>query len=539
MVGALGAITRLISPLIKNKEDDPAVLVLDSKALKIVPLLGAHKGGAEELALQLAEDLGGDAVITGDARSCDRLCVDSFGEGWGWRRSGDRNAWQNLMQQLARGACLEIEQHSGSKLWQSTEAANISLKGIPEGFSLNSVQLKISSQQSADCCWHPATLWIGVGCERNTSQTLIESSLQQALSDAGLAEEAIAGLASIDRKSDEVALLTVARERGWPIRFFSAKDLADVSVPNPSEVVNEEVGTASVSEAAALLAAGEGGILLREKHIYKSIIEEKGALTISIAEASKPFSPNRGELHLVGSGPGDLAFLTNDARFALSRSVVWVGYGLYLDLLEPLRRPDQVCISGQLTKEEERCSQALALASQGARVSLISSGDIGIYGMGGLALELWLAKPEHERPQLEIHPGVSAMQIVASRVGAPLMNDFCAVSLSDRLTPWSKIEERLIGAVKGDFVIGLYNPQSRDRDWQLKFAVELFLKYRSPETPVVLARQVGRADESVTIHSLGNLPIEAVDMLTLVLVGNSQSLVNDGWVINPRGYFSK
>ena len=135
--------------------------------------------------------------------------------------------------------------------------------------------------------------------------------------------------------------------------------------------------------------------------------------------------------------------MTFDARKALARSAVWFGYGLYLDFLEPLRRHDQVRIDGKLTLEKDRCLKALELAQQGVKVSLVSSGDSGIYGMAGLALELWLDKPINERPFFEVHPGVSAIQIAASRVGAPLANDFCAISLSDRLTPWKTIEERL------------------------------------------------------------------------------------------------
>jgi cobalt-precorrin 5A hydrolase/precorrin-3B C17-methyltransferase len=213
-----------------------------------------------------------------------------------------------------------------------------------------------------------------------------------------------------------------------------------------------------------------------------------------------------------------------------------VGYGLYLDLLEPLRRPDQLRRDGQLTQERERCAEALTLARQGLTVALVSSGDSGIYGMAGLALELWLAQPEAERPAFAVHPGLSALQLAAARVGAPLMHDFCTISLSDRLTPWEVIEKRLRAAAAGDFVVALYNPRSRDRDWQLKRARELLLEGRPASTPAVLARQLGRADESIRLHTLADLPVAEVDMLTLVLVGNSTSRRDGDWVVTPRGY---
>jgi cobalt-precorrin 5A hydrolase/precorrin-3B C17-methyltransferase len=213
-----------------------------------------------------------------------------------------------------------------------------------------------------------------------------------------------------------------------------------------------------------------------------------------------------------------------------------VGYGLYLDLLEPLRRPDQLRSDGTLTEERQRCREALELACQGLTVALVSSGDSGIYGMAGLALEQWMALAEGDRPRFSVHPGISALQLAAARAGAPLMHDFCTISLSDRLTPWEVIEQRLRAAAAGDFVVALYNPRSRGRDWQLARAQELLLAGRPASTPVVLARQLGRQEEAVSLHSLGTLPVDQVDMLTLVLVGNSTSRVDGGRMVTPRGY---
>ena len=291
-----------------------------------------------------------------------------------------------------------------------------------------------------------------------------------------------------------------------------------------------------MAEAAALLAAGEQGHLIQPKRISRPATGEQGAVTVAIAEAALPHAPERGELHLVGSGPGDLSLLSGDAKAALSRCCAWVGYSLYLDLLEPLRRPDQVRFDGQLTREWDRCAEALRLAQQGAKVALISSGDSGIYGMAGLALELLLQQPEQERPSFAVHPGISAFQLAAARAGAPLMHDFCCVSLSDRLTPWAVIEKRLEAAAAGDFVLALYNPRSKGRDWQLGHAKEILLKHRPPTTPVTLARQLGRAEESRELTSLERLKPESVDMLTLVLIGNSSSRAEDGWMVTPRGY---
>jgi len=548
VIGALGAVTRLIAPLIAGKSTDPAVLVLDAEARVVVPLLGGHQARAEALAYELAAVLGAIAVITGDCVSQKRLPLDAFGRDWGWRPGGEIGAWRALMVEQAQGHPIRFSQQSGSKHWRLCSAAAALVDSSPDGDSeesaeaLATIRLRItaerrSSSSSGVCHWHPPVLWIGVGCERNTSFSLVERAIHRGLAEAGLAPEAVAGLSTIERKGDEPALLKLAAEQGWPLRLNSPEALASIDVPTPSAVVAAEMGTASVAEAAALLAAGERGHLRLSKRIEKpQDSKECGAATVAIAEAMEPFAPQRGELHLIGSGPGDLTLLTADAKQALSRCVSWVGYGLYLDLLEPLRRPDQVRLDGQLTRERDRCLQALELARQGARVALVSSGDSGIYGMAGLALELWLSLPEQERPRFEVHPGISALQLAAARVGAPLMHDFCTISLSDRLTPWEVIEKRLQAAADGDFVVALYNPRSKGRDWQLERARQILLSGREVTTPVVLARQLGRSEEAVELHALGTLPVDAVDMLTVLVIGNSTSRESDGRLVTPRGY---
>lgn len=533
-VGACGAITRLISPHLGDKRRDPAVVVLDAAGRYAIPLLGGHGAGAEALARSIAASLEGQAVLTGSSENRGQLALDAFGLAWGWRRgTGD---WAGLMKAVQRGEALAYQHNQGQGLWQALDGR----KALPEAGEPSETspvhQLVVDSHGGAGCRWHPPTLWLGLGCERNTSLSLLERAVDQALAGEGLAAEAVAGLASASRKADEPALLELAQQRGWPLRCFSSDELAAVAVPNPSAVVLAELGTSSVAEAAALRASGPGSHLLLEKRIERASAGEQGAATVAIASAASQWAPQRGQLHLVGSGPGSLDLLTADARRALSESCVWVGYGLYLDLLEPLRRPDQLRRDGQLTQEWQRCQEALELACQGLTVALISSGESGIYGMAGLALEQWQALAEGDRPGFTVHPGISALQLAAARAGAPLMHDFCTISLSDRLTPWSVIEQRLRAAAAADFVVALYNPRSRGRDWQLGTARELLLAGRPAQTPVVLARQLGRAEEAVSLHTLGDLPIDQVDMLTLVLIGNSSSRVSGGRMVTPRGY---
>lgn len=545
VVGACGLVTRLIAPLLQGKNQDPAVVVVDPHGAFAIPLLGGHAAGAEALSQRVAALLGGQAVLTGSSGSQGRLALDAFGKSWGWRRSATGD-WNALMQKAAasqsapeQGAALGkpllgVKQTNGTQLWRNLAAAAASRLVARNGDQ--SADLTIGITRGEGCRWHPPSLWLGLGCERGTSQELIARLVDQELDRLGLAPEAIAGMASIDRKSDEQAFLALAEERGWAQQWMPAATLSAIAVPNPSDAVAAEMGTASVAEAAALVAAGPRAHLLLNKTIARAEPGEQGAATLAIASCAEQWAPQAGQLHLVGSGPGRLDLLTPDARRALAEATVWVGYGLYLDLLEPLRRPDQWRCDGRLTEERARCAQALGLANQGLNVALVSSGDSGIYAMAGLALELWLSQSPGQRPSFEVHPGISALQLAAARAGAPLMHDFCTISLSDRLTPWEVIEKRLEAAAAGDFVVALYNPRSKGRDWQLARAQELLLAGRPGTTPVALARQLGRPEEQVSLHTLGDLPIEQVDMLTLVLVGNSTSRTQDSRMVTPRGY---
>ena len=544
VIGATGAVTRLIAPLLTDKESDPAVLVLDAEGQRVIPLLGGHQAGAEQLSREVAAALGGEAVLSGDSAFSGRLATDAFGHAWGWKRGGTSTNWTQLMKVQARGEAIRLIQTMGCKLWQRSSAAQASqLLGLDaEADRANSdsaiptLEISTSMAHAGACTWHPALLWLGIGCERDTSLNLVQRAVSSALEEAGLAENAVAGISSIDRKGDERALQDLAQLHHWPFHLHTATALDGVSVPTPSKVVATEMGTGSVAEASALLSAGDNGQLKLHKRITHANDDERGAVTVAIAQSMKAHAPQRGELHLIGSGPGDLALLTPEARSALERCPAWVGYGLYLDLLEPLRRPDQIRLDGQLTMERDRCQQALSLASQGVRVALVSSGDSGIYGMAGLALELWLDLPEDERPRFAVHPGISALQLAAAKAGAPLMHDFCTVSLSDRLTPWEVIERRLEGAAKGDFVVALYNPRSKGRDWQLQRAKDILLTERPNSTPVVMARQLGRQEEHVSFCQLESLPVETVDMLTVLIIGNSSSRIDGGRMVTPRGY---
>jgi cobalt-precorrin 5A hydrolase/precorrin-3B C17-methyltransferase len=220
---------------------------------------------------------------------------------------------------------------------------------------------------------------------------------------------------------------------------------------------------------------------------------------------------------------------------------VVIAYEVYIELARPLLKATQEIMISPIGQELQRAGQAIDMAVAGRSVALLSSGDIGIYAMGAPIFELLRQRGwTGETPEVVVYPGVSAIQAVAARLGAPLGHDFCTISLSDLLTPWPVIERRLQAAAWGDFVIGFYNPRSQKRTWQLHRAQEILLSHRAGTTPVALVRNVTRPDETLHLTTLAELDPEQVDMFTLVLVGNSQSFTLTGQrLVTPRGYARK
>jgi cobalt-precorrin 5A hydrolase/precorrin-3B C17-methyltransferase len=278
------------------------------------------------------------------------------------------------------------------------------------------------------------------------------------------------------------------------------------------------LGTPSVAEAAALLAA-DGGELVVEK--------TKSAMATVAVARRRP----RGRLALVGLGPGARDLLTPRARAELRRSAVWVGLDQYVDQVRDLARPGTRMLVTGLGKEEERAQSAVLEAQAGHAVALIGSGDAGVYAMASPALEL-----AGEDIDVVGVPGVTAALAASSLLGAPLGHDHASVSLSDLHTPWPAIEARIRAVAEGDLVVTFYNPRSRGRDWQLPKAVAMLLEHRPAGTPVGIVTDASRPTESVVLTTLGELDCAAVTMYSCVVVGSSQSTVVAGRMVTPRGY---
>ncbi len=235
------------------------------------------------------------------------------------------------------------------------------------------------------------------------------------------------------------------------------------------------------------------------------------------------------KLYVVGIGPGGTEHLTLKAREVLEKCKTIVGYTYYIKLVEEYTRNKNVIQTG-MTKEIERCQAAIDEVRNGIDTCLISTGDPGLYGMAGPILEMV------EDIEVEIIPGVSSVFAAAAEMGAPLMHDFCTISLSDLLTPWEVIEKRLAHAAEGDFVISLYNPKSRGRKLHIEKAIAIIKKFVSANTPVALVKNAGRSDNARKLVTLDAIDFEFIDMKTVVIIGNSQTFIKDEWMVTPRGY---
>jgi cobalt-precorrin 5A hydrolase / precorrin-3B C17-methyltransferase len=540
---ASGAVVRLIAPLLQHKSQDPAVVVIDAQGQYVISLCSGHLGKADLLAQAIATTIGATPIITGAAHGLSLPAIDTLGLIYGWRTGeGD---WTGTMAAIAKQGRIEVIQEAGSLLWQ---------EHLPEqhpfvfGFSeeevkpqariwISPTKRKVTSHNDDEfpkVHWHPRVLWIGLGCERNTSTELIETAIDETCQTYHFATEAIAGIASIDLKADEAGILEVCQKRNLTFKTFTVEQLNQVEVPTPSEVVRQEVGTASVAEAAAVLA---GKNLLISKQIFKAD-NSPGGVTIAIAQAEQEDLGRTGKLYLVGIGPGNLNQITPAAKTAIIEADVVIGYSLYIELIQSLKRPGQIIEASPITQEQQRAKRAIELAQWGLTVAVVSSGDCGIYGMAGLVLEeLQEINWDGRSPQVQILPGISALQSAASRVGAPLMHDFCAISLSDLLTPWEMIQKRLTAAATGDFITALYNPRSQTRTQQIVTAQEIFAQHRSPNTPVAIVHEAYRDDEQVILTTVEKMLEQPIDMLTTVIIGNSTTRNYADWMITPRGYW--
>ncbi|MFO6464545.1 precorrin-3B C(17)-methyltransferase [Jannaschia sp. KMU-145] len=525
-VCASGILIRAVAPLLADKTTEPPVISVSDDGRVVVPLLGGHRG-ANRLARRIAQALGGAAAVTTAGDVALGVALDEPPSG---HRLANPEDAKPVMAALLSGGGART---TGEPLFD-----------LPEG---DAVEIAVTEAPMAGgpatLVYHPQRHALGVGCARDADPEELWENVSAVLDAAGVAPGAVASVSTLDLKLDEPAMNALAARLGVPLRAFSAAELAAIDVPNPSDVVQAEVGTPSVAEASALAASG--GTLVQSKR-------KTANTTAALARAADPITTHggrpRGRVSIVSIGPGQSAWRTPEASRLVQEAEELIGYGLYIDLLGPLAA-GKPRADFPLGGEEARCRHALERAGEGRNVALICSGDAGIYAMGALVFELMARTDDSavtdaaRRVEVVCTPGVSALQAAAARAGAPLGHDFCAISLSDLLTPREDIVRRLHAAAEGDFVIAFYNPVSKRRRTLLAEARDILLSHRPADTPVLLASSLGRPEETLRYRRLDALEVDEVDMLTVVLVGSSNTrLVRTGdrtRMFTPRGYARK
>ncbi|MCK0096165.1 precorrin-3B C(17)-methyltransferase [Yoonia sp. F2084L] len=533
-VCASGILIRAVAPLLADKTKEPPVISVSDDGAVVVPLLGGHRG-ANKLSAQIAAAMDAVSAVTTAGDVALGIALDEPPAGWRLVNRGDAKA---AMAGLLAGGGAEV---IGDAAW---------LADLPKGDGLR-LSCTMDWQDdlgAAHLQFAPQRLTLGVGCARNCPAEELAALVATVLKEAGVTPEAVHSVNTISLKADEPAIIALAADLGVPLRLFEA-DALETQTPwlqNPSDVVFAEVGTHGVAEAAALVQAGEAGAFLVPK---RKTANATCALVVSPEPLVEFRGRARGRLSVVGIGPGQAAWRTPEVSRLVAEAEELVGYGLYIDLLGPLavgKERSDFPLGG----EEDRCRYALEQAGKGKNVALICSGDAGIYAMAALVFELLDRGPDQmgvtdaaRRVEVVCSPGVSALQGAAARAGAPLGHDFCAISLSDLLTPREDIIKRLKAAAEGDFVIAFYNPVSMRRRTLLAEARDILLQHRPADTPVMLASSLGRPEEHVRYRRLDELEVDEVDMLTVVLIGSSHSrlaaLGEGPRMYTPRGYARK
>jgi cobalt-precorrin 5A hydrolase/precorrin-3B C17-methyltransferase len=519
VVLALGAVVRLVAPLLADKSTDPAVVCVDDAGTFAISVCGGHGAGANALAGEVAALLGATPVVT---TATDRLAVAALDLLPGFRAEGDV---ARVTSALLAGEPVTLRREL---VWPLPGAlADRWSHDRDAGPTTVVVSDRIFELGPGTVALRPPSLVVGVGTTSDATESDLDNAVDEALTAVGLAAGSATTVATIDRRSGHPAVTALATRLGAAVRSYAAAQLDAVTVPSPSQVVADAVGTRSVAEAAALLAAGDGGALVLPK-------VATGKVTVAIARRARP----RGSLAIVGLGPGSLAHRTPEASRAVRHAEVVVGLDAYVEQCADLLTSGQDVRRFEIGAELERVRLALELAALGRRVALVCSGDAGVYAMASPALELADAAhgPGFGDVEVEIVPGVTAGLAAAAALGAPLGHDFLTLSLSDLLTPWERIETRVRAAAETDLVLVVYNPRSARRTWQIEKARSILLEHRSPDTPVGVVTDVARPAERVTLTTLGELALDAVNMTTCLIVGSSTTTVVNGRMVTPRGY---
>ncbi|WP_223483953.1 precorrin-3B C(17)-methyltransferase [Pseudomonas sp. A-RE-19] len=498
---AAGIVIRTLAPLLLEKGAEPPVLAVAEDGSAVVPLLGGL-GGVNVMARAIAAGLDVAAAITTSGELRFGTCLLNPPSGYAL---GDLELGKRFVSDLLAGEHVRIE---GAAPW----LAQAQLPEDPQAHLSIHVGSAERTPVANELLIYPRSVLLAV----SVSVADLPQAIRAALRQAQVAVQSLACLLAPVTEMASPALREAALELGVPLRFAApasdAGELARGAVPGAT-------------------------IIPIDSNLALAIAEQP----LDIAQIGRP----RGRLAVIGLGPGAAELMVPAVKAELARATDVLGYETYVRMAGPFR-PDQVLHCTDNREEMQRARHAFELAAQGRSVIVVSSGDPGVFAMAAAVLEALheSSDPAWHSVDLEILPGVSASLATAAQAGAPLGHDFCVMSLSDNLKPWSIIEKRLDLAAEADLALAFYNPISRSRPWQLGRALEIVAQHRTPQTPVVLGRDIGRPGQTLRVTTLGALTPEQVDMRTMVLIGSSTTCVfpraeGGDWVYTPRWYGTK
>ncbi|WP_247268724.1 MULTISPECIES: precorrin-3B C(17)-methyltransferase [Pseudomonas] len=497
---AAGIVIRTLAPLLLEKGAEPAVLAVAEDGSAVVPLLGGL-GGVNVMAREIAAALQVAAAITTSGELRFGTCLLNPPSGYAL---ADLELGKRFVSDLLAGHSVRIE---GAAPWLD----QAQLPQDPQAQRSIHVGSAERVASANELLIYPRSVAVAVSAQLDDLPHAVRAALQQ----AGVAQQSLACLLAADTEMASAELREAAFELGVPLRFVAAqKDLG--------ELARQALPQASISSANGL------AIALAEQ-------------PLDVAQIGR----QRGRLAVIGLGPGAAELMVPAVKAELARATDVLGYETYVRMAGPFR-DDQVQHCTDNREEMQRARHAFRLAAEGRSVIVVSSGDPGVFAMAAAVLEALheSSDPAWHSVELEILPGVSASLATAAQAGAPLGHDFCVMSLSDNLKPWSIIEKRLDLAAAADLALAFYNPISRARPWQLGRALEIVAQHRTAATPVVLGRDIGRPGQSLRVTTLGQLTPDQVDMRTMVLIGSSTTCTfpkaeGGEWVYTPRWYGEK
>jgi cobalt-precorrin 5A hydrolase / precorrin-3B C17-methyltransferase len=490
---AAGILIRTLAPILSNTKTEPPVIAVAADGSAVVPLLGGITG-VNDLAEQIAAALNIQPAITTAGKILFNTVLPDPPAGY---RLANPEHVKAFIADLIGGASVSLE---GDAPWLTAS----DLIFCTDGKRTITVTTQAISSSPEQLVYHPTSLVISL--DRPTQFDLARWSevIIDRLVTANLALAAVACIV-IPKTPTGAAIIGIGNRLNLPIRLVDSADWSqDFTV-----ISNDR--------------------------------------NLTILSATQPIDPHsigqaQGKLTVVGTGPGSTQWMSPQVRATILAATDLVGYHTYLDLVKDLSVGKE-CHGSDNRVELDRSRLALDLAASGKNVVVVSSGDPGIFAMAAAVLEVLdkEANPAWQTIDLQINPGISAMQAAAAAVGAPLGHDFCAISLSDILKPWEVVAARIASAAEADFAIAFYNPISSQRSWQLTAAKEILLKSRSITTPVILARNLGRSGQEVRVITLGELAPASADMRTVILIGSSQTRLipradGSNWVYTPRSY---